>query len=792
MNLLDSKRVLVVEDTTIAATYLARELTKMGADVVGIARSEQQAVAMAADLKPELIMMDIHLAEGGSGISAAQQISENHHIPLIYTTSFSDDATLGRALETAPYGYIVKPFDAKAIKVCCETALKRFALEQSMTGTEERFKVAAEAAHCGITDLHETGSHFMFSGVESFRHRLGAATDIPYPVFLTLFDPSDRAQVESQLSTNTSFRQNLPLLDGSKNAWLDVIFSDIQIVDGVVKIGAIVDVTEKPRSQRKLQLSNVILEHLAEAVAIIDSNCNLVKASAAFLRFLGQPDSVVEGENLLDHPITKSLFASFTLQGTPTIQRHKVSLDVDDGASFDAFVTLTPLVQWDTSTQWVITVSDFSGLASAEQKLEQMAFTDPLTGAGNRNYLKLVLNESLFTAGIQSLLFLDLDGFKQVNDSYGHDVGDALLKVCAKRIKAVIRDSDSLVRHGGDEFIVLVQHSADTSMLAERILQAVNKPATCKNIPVTVSASIGIADAALGNSAEALLRHADVAMYEAKSQGKNKVVTYTPGHSEAVEYRLFVEQGLYDAILKKDLYASFQPIVNLNGDVCGLEALCRWRGEDVVDISPDIFIPVAEESGLINALGLKMLREVCIARALLAEKGFGHIKIHVNVSLLQLATPSLVEQFVTYLADFNIPASAIVIEVKEQSLCDPGAKRVVNALVDTGFNVALDNFGRGQVDVSALLDNSVSIVKFDGSVFERLESEKNKILIQTLVGLCKKLGKTVIFGGVETQEQGRFAKELGSDYLQGFLYGEAKSLTESMQIVSGKQIAMQP
>ncbi|MEG3768168.1 putative bifunctional diguanylate cyclase/phosphodiesterase, partial [Alteromonas sp. 14N.309.X.WAT.G.H12] len=372
---------------------------------------------------------------------------------------------------------------------------------------------------------------------------------------------------------------------------------------------------------------------------------------------------------------------------------------------------------------------------------------------------------------------------KQVNDTYGHDVGDELLKLCAKRVKSVIRENDTLIRHGGDEFIVLVQTSGDTQVLAERILNVVNKPASCKNIVISVSASIGIADAAFGNRAEELLRHADVAMYEAKKQGKNTVATYSPEHNEAVEYRLFMEQGLYDAILKKELYARFQPIVDAKGDICGLEALCRWRGENVIDIAPEIFIPVAEETGLINALGLKMLREVCIARSLLVEKGHNHIKLHVNVSLLQLTRPSLVEQFVTYLADFNIPPSALVIEIKEQSLSDPAAKRVVNALVDTGFNVALDNFGDGKMDVAMLVDGAVSMVKFDARVSDYCHNEKTKILLQTLVELCKKLGKTVIFSGVETQAQEGVAKALGCDYLQGFLFGTPKSLFESMQLV---------
>ena len=699
MSLLENKRVLVVEDTTIAATYLARELTHMGAEVVGLARSESQAVEMAEELKPELILMDIHLADGGSGIEAARIIASKIVTPLIYTTSFSDDTTLSQALETSPYGYIVKPFDTKTLKVSCETALKRFELEQKI----------------------------VFNTVLPEIQRESAA-------------PVSRGEV-------------LP-----------------------------------NETEKKHRLSDVIFDQLSEGVAIIDDTFIVTEANRSLATLLTGDVSTLKGQDITRYGFNSELFSRCDeLAQSDRVYRHKLSLRNGTEAMFPAFITLSCLDVGTGRQQYILTVSDISDLSRAERKLEELAFRDPLTGTGNRNYMKLLLDEVKFSRCIQSLIFIDLDGFKQINDRYGHDIGDALLVTCAQRLQSELRNTDTLIRHGGDEFVVLVQDNADILTLTQKMLVSLAKPYHCHSVPLSVTASIGVADFDMQDSTEDLLKHADIAMYEAKKQGKNQTVVYSSDHETAIEYRLLVEESLLAAIKNQDLYASFQPIVDGEGNVVALEALCRWRGKDVKDMQPDTFIPVAEETGLINPLGLKMLREVCIASGMLEAQDLSHIRIHINVSLLQLSSTALVDQFVTYFADFNVSPSSVVIEISERAIVDAGAKRIIRALEDYGFTVALDDFGHGLVALSELTDNRASVIKFDGTWLARLEDEPMRLLAASLVDLNKRLGKSVIFEGIESPAQAAFAREVGADLFQGFLYARPKSLTEILRMLAPEE-----
>lgn len=701
MSLLENKRVLVVEDTTIAATYLARELTNLGAQVAGLARSEEQAVAMTDELKPDLILMDIHLADGGSGIEAVRQINEKHNLPVIYSTSFSDDTTLDEALETSPYGYMVKPFDTKTIKVSCETALKRFEIEQKL----------------------------------SLTHGL-----------------------ETPLNRHSDEGEDNPL---------------------------------SSRPEKRHNLSSIILEQLSEGVAIIDKHYRINDANRSLGKLLCQDPEHLPGQSMTDFGIMAHHFEScMEMAALNRVYRHKIALRNDDNGLFPAFITMSCLQRGGEERQFVLTVSDISDLSRAERKLEALAFRDPLTNVGNRNYMKLLLDEVRFSGFIQSLIFIDLDGFKQINDRYGHEIGDALLIACAKRLKSELRETDTLIRHGGDEFVVLVQESKDVLQLTERMRAALAKPYVCQGITMSVTASIGIADFTNDDTPEELLKRADIAMYEAKKQGKNQAVQYSEDQETTIEYRLLVEQSLITAIKQHEFYAIFQPMVNRSGEIVALEALCRWRGKDVSNIEPHTFIPVAEETGMITPLGLKMLREVCIARSMLEANGLDHIKIHMNVSLAQLNSPALVKQFVTYFEDFNVDPSKIVIEISERAIANTAAKRIIDALVNYGFSVALDDFGRGLVALTELTDNAASMIKFDSTWLAKLDDPQMKMLVETLVTLNKRLGKLVVFEGIESPRQAAFADEMNADLYQGFLFGRPKGLTEIIKRIAGDEQLM--
>ncbi|QJR79500.1 EAL domain-containing protein [Alteromonas pelagimontana] len=789
MSLLKNKRVLVVEDTTIAATYLARELSNMGANVVGLARSEEQALQMVEKTRPELILMDIHLAEGGSGIDAAKVIARNYSVPLIYTTSFSDDSTLSRALETSPYGYVVKPFDAKTIKVTCETALSRFALEQKIASSEKRFRVAAEAAQFGVLELDESGKAFTFKGAKSLKNRFGAGTEMSREDFLGLFPANERQAVVDTLEKRSSLRKTIQFTDQETEGWVDIVFTEVDLKEDNVVIGAVIDVTDKQRQIKKLQLSNVILDQLVEGVAVLDEAFCVIDVNTALLGLLRIEQSALMGTNIFEFGFDQQILNKVhQLKPPKPILREKTMLLRSDGIEFPAFVTFSELESKHEKVQYVVTISDITDLSRAEKKLEALAFTDQLTGAGNRNYLKLILNENVYAGSVKALLFIDIDGFKLVNDSYGHDVGDDLLAECAARIKAVIRQNDTFIRHGGDEFIILVQETSDLAQLSERLLAVFEKQFSINNKTLKIGASIGVAESSPGITPSEMLKHADIAMYEAKKRGKNQVVFFSSQQNESIEYRLFVEQGLYNAIVNQDLYASFQPIVDSEENIVALEALCRWNNIDIGHIHPESFIPIAEETGLINALGLKMLREVCIANVLLREAGMSHIKLHVNVSILQLNSQVLVDQFLAYLKDFDVSPKDIVLEVTETAMHDNSTKRILRELAKSGFGIAIDDFGAGFASVSELTEPYTTMVKLDKSLAPTGDvTNTRNVIAESLIQLCQKLGKTVLLEGIEKEIQADFARQAGCHYMQGFLFAKPMSLTEAMQRITQKE-----
>ncbi len=776
MSLLENKRVLVVEDTTIAATYLARELSALNAQVVGLARSKEQALEMVEKTNPELILMDIHLADGSNGIEAARSITQQRAIPVVFTTSYSDDTTLQEALSVSPYGYVVKPFDVKTIKVTCETALKRFALEEQARNSEKRFKVAAEAAKMGVMELDDSGRSFTFTGAKSLQHQFGASTTIDLDTFLALFDDADKQDVIDSIAQGKSLHKTL-CIDPDDDTWLDIVFSEIDVDNELVNIGAVIDVTERQRQSKKLRLSSIIFDQLAEGVAVLAENFTVLDCNRALADLIGVSPERLVGKSLFDFGIDPLSVARN--RGKKKMLRDKIHLHDARGDEFPALLTVTELTQTADAERFVATISDITELTRAEKQLESLAFTDSLTGAGNRNYLKLALNDSIFSDNIQALIFVDLDGFKAINDTHGHDVGDEVLCECAMRLKHSIRENDTLIRHGGDEFVVLVQHSDDLNKLSQRLLTAFDDPIIVNELTLTVGASIGVAEGVDGKGADELLKHADIAMYEAKRMGKGQVVFYTSEQSESIEYRLYVEQGLLDAIINHELYAAYQPIVDTSGNIVALEALCRWKSQEIGDIHPDSFIPIAEETGLINELGLKMLREVCIASSLLKDEGLSHVKVHVNVSILQLNSTELVKQFMSFLDEFAISADDIVLEVTESAMHDIGTRRILRELASAGFTIAIDDFGSGYASVSELTEPYTHIVKMDKSLLPAEGSgETKRVIIDTLIQMCSRLGKSVLLEGIETQAHANFAKQAGCDLMQGFLFSKPKTINE--------------
>ena len=462
----------------------------------------------------------------------------------------------------------------------------------------------------------------------------------------------------------------------------------------------------------------------------------------------------------------------------------------------------------------VVIVRDISERKRAEERIRHLAHHDDLTGLPNRSLLRERLGDAILEAerkgGALALAFIDLDGFKLVNDGLGHNAGDELLKVVGERMRRCLGDSDTLARFGGDEFVILLPGLADNgatiagavSPLLEQVRQAVTEPVLVEGQEVQVSASIGVAfyphD---GHDANALMMHADVAMYRAKDQGSNNVQLYASEMNASLEEKLMLLEGLRAAL---DTCAEdypgpcqfqllYQPKVDLRSDrLFGVEALIRWHHPELGLISPLRFIGLAEESGLIVAIGDWVVRTACAQSMAWRAAGLAPLTMSVNVSARQFEEKRLVERIADALHASGLPPSALELEVTE-SLIMRDLGRSIEKMRDLeamGVTLSIDDFGTGYSSLSALKSFPISRLKIDKSfVADLAHCPDDQAIAMAVISLGHKLNLRVIAEGVETEQQRDFLRANDCDEMQGYLFSRPVAAHEIARMLQDELVA---
>jgi diguanylate cyclase (GGDEF)-like protein/PAS domain S-box-containing protein len=430
----------------------------------------------------------------------------------------------------------------------------------------------------------------------------------------------------------------------------------------------------------------------------------------------------------------------------------------------------------------VAIVRDISERKAAEERMLHLAHHDTLTGLPNRSLISDRLEHTIAQArrngGTVLVAFMDLDGFKLVNDGLGHNAGDELLKVVAERMSGCLRESDTVGRFGGDEFVLLLDEPAsvvDAAPVLERVRKAVLQSISVSGQEVQVSCSIGVAvypnD---GGDAGTLLMNADAAMYRAKELGKNNIQFYTREMNASIEEKLLLLEGLRSALDERQFRLVYQPKVDLRtGRVFGVEALVRWDHPEHGVIGPDRFIPLAEESGMIIALGDWVLRSACAQNRAWQRAGLAPLRISVNVSPRQFEDPQLVERVQRALADSGLAAEWLELEVTEGVIMRDLQQAVAKmaAVRAMGVSLSIDDFGTGYSSLSALKSFPISTLKIDKSFVRDLgRSSGDEAIASSIIGLAHRLKLRVIAEGVETEQQRSFLRENGCDEMQGYLF----------------------
>ncbi len=452
-------------------------------------------------------------------------------------------------------------------------------------------------------------------------------------------------------------------------------------------------------------------------------------------------------------------------------------------------------------------VQDVTQLKRAEEEIRTLAFYDGLTGLANRMLFMDRLEQEISYAKRHkktfALLFLDLDHFKQINDSFGHHVGDLLLKNVAETMRGCLRttdtitkftgdESDSLIaRLGGDEFTVLLTGVGDpenAAIVARRILHEMQQTYVLESYEINITTSIGISVfPADGTSAEVLLKHADSAMYHAKDTGKNNYQFYRESLNTAIRERLTFKMDMKNGLSRDEFILYYQPQIELStGKIVGAEALIRWIHPQRGMIPPDKFISIAEESGLIVDINKWVIQAACRQNKEWREKGFGAIRIAVNLSGYKLASQNIIEVIRDALQEGGLEAKYLEVEITKNVLMQDTREIVLilDQMKDLSLRIAVDDFGTGYSSLSYLTSFPVDIIKIDRSfVMGCTELKSNLVIIKAIIAMGHSLGMKIVAEGIETEEQLELLKSLGADEGQGFYVSPPVSPEEFVKLL---------
>ncbi|MCG9754116.1 EAL domain-containing protein [Shewanella insulae] len=556
------------------------------------------------------------------------------------------------------------------------------------------------------------------------------------------------------------------------------------------------DITEQKKVQESLELAASVYNNSSEAMSVQDHKGHIITINAAFTSITGYSEEEALAQNIR---ILQSV-------RTPRSQYDEMNRAIRDtgywqgelwiknksGEEYMVWLTINTIFdQHGQVYRRVALFSDITEKKEAEHIIWKQANYDPLTGLPNRRMLLEYLSTEILRIDRNrshfALMFLDLDFFKEVNDTLGHDMGDLLLQETAKRLKGCIRESDVVARLGGDEFTVVlsgIDSPSGVERVAQSILERIAEPYSLGDETAYISASIGITiypdDA---TSIEGLLKHADQAMYAAKEQGRNRFHYFTPSMQEYARYRMALIKDLRNAINRKEFELYYQPIVDMGQQrVCKAEALIRWVHPQRGLVSPGEFIPVAEETGLINEIGNWVFEKAAQQSARWRTQFGVEIQISINKSPIQFRDEgNTFSDWLALLRHLELASNAICVEITEGLLLDAsmGVTDKLLSYRDAGIQVSLDDFGTGYSSLAYLKKFDIDYLKIDQSFTRNLESDSDGVaLCEAIIVMAHKLGIKVIAEGVETQFQHDILANAGCDFAQGYLYSKPVSLPE--------------
>ena len=558
---------------------------------------------------------------------------------------------------------------------------------------------------------------------------------------------------------------------------------------------AVVMVWKASMAQADLKLASTVFENTLEGIVITDSRRVIRSVNNAFLEASGYPKNALIGrpiDDLTSHYLGNEFFVDLfrEISRVGRWQGEVWSRRADNSVAPEWLNIKVVRNRDGEPIHYICLYSDIAHQQRIQDQVHRLAYYDVLTNLPNRQLfndrLELALNQAARRKTRLGVCFLDLDRFKNINDTLGHGVGDEVLKIVAERLNQCVRKTDTLSRLGGDEFTIIlsdIQSSGDVALVASKILDALNSPVKAGDHELFLTTSIGVAlYPEHGDTPDLLLKHADTAMYRSKDLGGNNYQLFDASMSEPVSQGLAIENALRRAIDDNRIGVAYQAQFRIaDNRVLGVEALARWEDADLGTVSPEEFIKIAESTGLIHRLGELILRRACEDVIQWREQGLGDIRVAINISALQLARKGLAELFDDVLDYFKIPATQIELEITESALMENTQQMsdTLERLSLMGFQLAIDDFGTGYSSLSYLKRLPVERLKIDRSFVTDIPDDANDAAIAAaIIAMGHSMNLKVIAEGVETRAQMEFLREHDCDEIQGNLLSMPMNATD--------------
>ncbi|MCG7866616.1 MAG: EAL domain-containing protein [Candidatus Thiodiazotropha taylori] len=791
-------RILIIEGSERIYGFICQALRRKDLNVLTRRIETREALTQALEQGEWDLILSNTDNPGFNPEDALKLLSARQlDIPLILVSESIGEEKVASLLKAGANDYInlnnLARLVPAVIRELKEAAVRREAekTKQALRRSENRYRQLVDHSPTPILLLQNERIVFLN---EAASQALAASLDQPL-----INRPADELFIEAPatlLSSRPSktnaepdeqpLQTTLQRADGN-TIQAEVFISPVEY-EGAPAIQLVfTDITNRKESDAKLQQAAQIIEHTMEAVLITDIDGTIESANPAFSEITGYN----QAEIISKHP-RQLISAKHSPEFLSELWDHVKSTGSwrgelwnqrKNGEIYPVWMTISCVRdQQGEALHYVMVFSDITSLKQTQSQLEHLAHHDSLTNLPNRLLFEDRLEHALAQAKRQkrqlAVLFLDLDRFKNINDSLGHAMGDELLKEVAKRLQNILRDDDTAARLGGDEFTVLVENLEDPSqaaVVAAKIQDKFKAPFKIAGRELHVTASIGISifpeD---GKDVADLTKNADAAMYQAKEQGRNNYRYYTSELTRSAFERLLLETELRSALKEDQLLLYYQPQISLkNGEMTGAEALLRWHHPRLGIIPPARFIPLAEESGLIHEIGNWVLNEACQQTRYLYKQGIFQGRMAINLSVRQIMQTDLILRFEQIIAESGCPPDMLQLEVTEGIFMGQmkNSVPVLDVFKKLGVSIAIDDFGTGYSSLSYLKQLPIDKLKIDRSFIRDMPHDSDAVAItQAIISLGKNLGLRITAEGIETMAQQSLLQKMGCQEGQGYLY----------------------